>query len=91
MKGIAIVLKILAALAAVAGIIFVIVKYGDKIVAWFKHWFSPFTECDGDCDDCDFDCFEDTPDAEDVEESVVEELISEDAETVVASDTDFEG
>ena len=30
------VLKILAALAAIAGVVFVIATYGDKIVAWAK-------------------------------------------------------
>lgn len=34
------ILKIIAALAAAAGIIFLIVNYGDKIVAWFKKLFS---------------------------------------------------
>ena len=33
------VLKIVAALVAAAGIIYVIVNYGDKIVAWFKKLF----------------------------------------------------
>ena len=30
------VLKILAALAAIAGVIYVVATYGDKIVAWCK-------------------------------------------------------
>ena len=34
------ILKIIAALVAAAGIIYVIVNYGDKIVAWFKKLFS---------------------------------------------------
>ena len=34
------ILKVVAALAAAAGIIYVIVTYGDKIVAWFKRMFS---------------------------------------------------
>ena len=34
------ILKVIAALVAAAGIIFVIVTYGDKIVAWFKKLFS---------------------------------------------------
>ena len=34
------ILKVLAALVAAAAIIFVIVTYGDKIVAWFKRLFS---------------------------------------------------
>lgn len=34
------ILKIIAALIAAAGIIFIIVTYGDSIVAWFKKLFS---------------------------------------------------
>lgn len=36
MKELNIVLKLIAVLAAIAGIVFVIVAYGDKIAAWFK-------------------------------------------------------
>jgi len=39
MKTWEVVLKIVAALLVVAGIIFVIITYGDKIVAWFKRMF----------------------------------------------------
>ena len=39
MKTWEVVLKIIAALLVVAGIIFVIITYGDKIVAWFKRMF----------------------------------------------------
>lgn len=34
------ILKIVAALAAAAAIIYVVINYGDKIVAWFKRLFS---------------------------------------------------
>lgn len=36
MKAFGTVLKILAALAAIAGIIYVIAAYGDKMVAWAR-------------------------------------------------------
>ena len=36
MKTFMLILKILAVLLAVAGVIFVVATYGDKIVAWFK-------------------------------------------------------
>ena len=39
MKTWEVVLKIVAALLVVAGVIFVIITYGDKIVAWFKRMF----------------------------------------------------
>lgn len=53
------VLKILAALAVVAGIVYVVATYGDKIVAWAKGVFAWCKDkcccCCGDeccCDDC---------------------------------------
>lgn len=36
MKTFLIILKILAVLLAIAGIVFLVATYGDKIVAWFK-------------------------------------------------------
>ena len=45
MKTLGTVLKILAAVAAVAGVVFVIVKYGDKIVAWTKETFGKYFPC----------------------------------------------
>ncbi len=70
------VLKILAALAVVAGIVYVIATYGDKIVAWAK---SLFYWCKEKCccccgDDC---CCE-----------AVEAEAAEDA--AAADDADFE-
>ena len=45
--------KILAALAAIAGVVYVIATYGDKIVAWTRKLLS--TICWEDCC-CDDDC-----------------------------------
>ena len=36
MKTFALIMKILAVLLAIAGVIFLVATYGDKIVAWFK-------------------------------------------------------
>lgn len=36
MKNFMLIMKILAVLLAIAGVIFVVATYGDKIVAWFK-------------------------------------------------------
>lgn len=50
-------LKVLAALAAVAGVVYVIATYGEKIVAWARKVLS--TVCWEDCSDedfCDEDC-----------------------------------
>ena len=43
--------KILAATIAVAGVVFVLATYGDKIVAWAKK----LLNCCGCC--CDDDCY----------------------------------
>ena len=61
------ILKILAALAAIAGAIYVVATYGDKIVAWAKKvWASlPCPECN------------EAEAAEAAEEAVVEEVAEE--------------
>ena len=49
--------KVLAALAAIAGVVFVIATYGEKIVAWARNLLS--TVCWEDCtEDDDFCCEE---------------------------------
>ena len=37
MKTVSIILKIVVALAAIAGIVYIAATYGDKIVAWCKN------------------------------------------------------
>ena len=66
MKTFNLIAKIVAALAAIAGIVYVVATYGDKIVAWAKKLLAKFNcvcgdacECDCDCQ-CDADC-EDCP------------------------------
>lgn len=76
MKTFYLVLKILAAVAAVAGLVFVIVKYGDKIVAWAKGLIGRFSRKNS-CEMCNDECFED-------------EMGDLDDE-IVAGDNDFEG
>lgn len=71
------VLKILAALAAIAGIVYVIATYGDKIVAWAKKLLGCTCECECNCDcDCECEC--------ECEEAPVEE-------EAIAEEKDFEG
>ena len=105
MKVISTVLKIVAALAAIAGVVYAVAVYGDKIVAWAKNLVARFTcctceectcPCADDCDDCkcEGDCDNCTCGEEiDEEEEVVEEIASEEApaEEVAAEETDFEG
>ena len=55
MKTVGIILKILAALIVVAGIAFVVVKYGNAIVAWVKNLLNRCLSrcnCDCECDCC---------------------------------------
>ena len=53
MKVVNTITKILIALAAVAGAVYVIATYGEKIVAWAKNLLNC---CGGCCCDCDCDC-----------------------------------
>lgn len=89
MKIFGIVVKIVAALAAIAGIAFVVVKYGDQIVAWFKKTFGGlFCCCDGEC--CDGECCCECCEEEAAEEEAPVEEVAEDT-AVVAAEADFEG
>ena len=63
MKAMKVIAKILAALVAVAGAVYVIATYGDKIVAWAKKLLKRAEcqcDCEGDCDacECEADCTE---------------------------------
>ncbi len=71
------IMKVIATLAAIAGVIYILATYGDKIVAWAKSLMAKLDcccfGCDCDCD-CDCDCCED-----------------EAVEVIEADDKDFEG
>lgn len=105
MKAFTTVLKILAVLAAVAGAVYAIATYGDKIVAWAK---GLMAKCPCKCG-CDEDvekepaaeeatCEEPAPAEEapveetapDEEAAPAEEPVSEDG-APVADEDDFEG
>ena len=57
MKVFGTIMKILVALAAIAGAVYLAATYGDRIVAWTKKLISGHCCCDCDCD-CDCDCEE---------------------------------
>ncbi len=87
MKVFGIIIKIVIALAAVAGAVYIAATYGDKIVAWAKKMLARIGCCDCDCDcdcdcQCECDCCDETP-----EEVPAAEVPAEEA----ASDADFEG
>ena len=77
------VFKLLTALAAIAGAVYVIATYGDKIVAWAK---SILPTCPCNCD-CDGEC---TCNAEDVAEETVEAPAEEAAEEVIEEEVPAE-
>ena len=93
MKAFKIVAKILVALAAVAGAVYVFATYGDKIVAWCKEMLGRLNnccckcECECDCN-CDCDCDEC---AEQAAEEVTPAEGSPAEDAPVAEETDFEG
>ena len=81
MKVFGFIMKIVAALAAIAGIIYVVATYGDKIVAWAQNLVSACKCCCGCECCCDEDC------------CCESECCCEEApvEAEQASDADFEG
>lgn len=74
---------IVVSLAAVAGIVYVVATYGDRIVAWARNLLNRCNCCcDCDCEECDCEC-----ECEECE-CTCEEAAEE---AVVAEQTDFEG
>ena len=93
MKAVNLIIKIVAALAAVAGIVYIVATYGDKIVAWAKKLLGR-CPCNGECEECE--CFEEaevTDEEPIAEEAAAEEepAVEEAAEEPVAAESDFEG
>lgn len=106
MKAVKTISKILVALAAIAGAVYVIATYGDKIVAWAKNLLNSCKCCCGDCececccdcecdDECECECSGECKccceASEEAEEAPAEEVPAEETDAVVADDTDFEG
>ena len=82
MKVLNTVLKILAALAVVAGIVYVVATYGDKIVCWAKNLFNWCK--DKCCCCCGDDCCCEPSDVE-------AEALTEEEAALQANEADFEG
>ena len=66
MKVFSVVMKIVVALAAIAGAVYVAATYGDKIVAWAKKLLNCSCCCDDECC-CEAEC-----DCDDIEVEIVE-------------------
>ena len=103
MKIFATIAKVVTALAAVAGAVYIIATYGDKIVAWAKNLLGRFCCCDDECCTCecnedgecmcecdcnDCDCCACEEEEEEEEEAPCEKVTE--AETVEAAEADFE-
>lgn len=94
MKTVNLIAKIVAALAAVAGVVYIIATYGDKIVAWAKRMLG---KCECTCEECDCEGREECcsecegcEQVEEAEEEEAEEVIETAEETVTAEEKDFE-
>lgn len=75
MKSFAVIAKILTALATIAGAVYIVATYGDKIVAWAKKLLSSCPCCDCDCDAAaEEDFVEDAAEETPAEEAPVEEV-----------------
>ena len=101
MKVFANIVKILTALAAVAGAVYVVATYGDKIVEWAKNLLASCPFCKNECEVVEEEFVTEEPAAEEVapvEEAPAEEAPVEEAEVEivvesnepVAEEADFE-
>lgn len=84
MKTVNTIVKIVTALAAITGIVYVIATYGDQIVAWAKKLLAN-CPCKCDVEDCaDCECENECPCEEaPAEEAPVEEAPAEEPEAPV--------
>ena len=79
MKTAKLIAKIAVALAAVAGVVYVVATYGEQIVAWCKKLLASLPCCNCKCTcDCEGECAgECTCECKDIIEEVVEAEIPE--------------
>ena len=93
MKIVNTIVKVVLALAAIAGLVYVIATYGDKIVAWAKKLLGSCKcccdeECCGECQCEECECCEEPCECCEAAEEVAEEVPAEDAPA--AEEADFE-
>ena len=84
MKAVNTIVKILVALAAIAGAVYVAATYGDQIVAWCKK----MVNCKCFCKAAE-EAAEEVPAEEVPAEEIIEEVAP--AEEAVVAESDFEG
>ena len=87
MKAVNTIVKILTALAAVAGIIYIVATYGEQIVAWCKKTLESFPKCP--CCEKD-EAVEETAEEVAAEETAEEEAVAEEVpvEEIVVTDNE---
>ena len=83
MKAMNTIIKILTALAAIAGVVYIVATYGEQIVAWCKKTLESLPKCPKCCE-----AEEDDAEIE-VEITVEEPAAEEVAEEVPAAEEDF--
>lgn len=83
------ILKALAALAAIAGAVYVTINYGEKIVAWVKEKLNLTCCCGDDCC-CEEECCCGNCECEEAPADETAEAVEE-TPAVQAEETDFEG
>lgn len=95
MKVFKTVVKILLALAAVAGVVYVVATYGNQIVAWCKKLLKslPCCNCACECEDDEAVAAEVVEATEEApaEEVAAEEEVPAEEDAAVAEEADFEG
>ncbi len=91
MKAFSLIAKIVAALAAIAGVVYVIATYGDKIVAWCKSVLPTVEITHDDVEEVEEALEDVAEEAAEAAEEAAEEVADIVEETVVADEADFEG
>jgi len=82
MKAVNLIVKVVVALAAVAGAVYVVATYGDKIVAWAKKMLGSKCCC------CQETVEEAAEAVDEAVEETAEEAVEETAEGVAAEETE---
>lgn len=85
MKALNTIVKILTALAAVAGIVYIIATYGEQIVAWCKKVLAKMPQCPS-CEEAAVEEVVEEFVEEAAEEPAAEEIVEEPAPEVVVAE-----
>ena len=92
MKALNIIIKILTALAAIAGVVYILATYGEQIVAWAKKVLNSLPKCPA-CEEAEEEIeveFETAAEEVAAEEPAAEEVpVEESAAEILVSDDEF--